>query len=179
MRIYQNGQNRKEKNGHNFKTFDWKKKTRKKTQSEYLQSWEFIIDSEGNYLNISPEVTECLGIQPSEFQDQSIFMYAIDDSSGDKLHTLFTQQNFPIDTDLTLLTKSGEPLLCNLKLTQFNEEYQSLPTYIGIIQTLESRQESNKSYLFQKTKNLIENVDTKTSSIDVDKNEFNKIEKRE
>lgn len=108
-----------------------------KPQSGNLLSWEFIIDSEGNYLNISPEVTDCLGIPSSEFLDQSIFTFSINQSSGEKLFSQFSDQNFPLDQDVMFLSNNGNLLYCNLKLTKFSEEYHSKPTYIGIAQTLE------------------------------------------
>jgi signal transduction histidine kinase len=108
-----------------------------KPQFGNLLSWEFIIDSEGTYLNISPEVTDCLGIPPSEFLDQSIFTFSINQSSGEKLSSQFFEQNFPLDLDVIFLSNNGNLLYCNLKLTKFSEEYQSKPTYIGIVQTLE------------------------------------------
>ena len=114
-----------------------KDKSDNKPQSGNLLSWEFIIDSEGNYLNISPEVTDCLGVPSSEFLDQSIFTFSINQSSGEKLFAQFSEHNFPLDLDVIFLSNNGNLLFCNLKLTIFSEEYHSRPTYIGIVQTLE------------------------------------------
>lgn len=114
-----------------------KEKSDNKPQSGNHLSWEFIIDSEGNYLNISPEVTECLGVPSSEFLDQSIFTFSINQSSGEKLFAQFSKNNFPLDLDVIFLSNNGNLLFCNLKLTIFSEEYHSKPTYIGIVQTLE------------------------------------------
>ncbi|PKO07610.1 MAG: hypothetical protein CVU41_00095 [Chloroflexi bacterium HGW-Chloroflexi-3] len=114
-----------------------KDKSDNNPQSGNLLSWEFIIDSEGNYINISPEVTDCLGVPSSEFLDQSIFTFSINQSSGEKLFTQFSEHNFPLDLDVIFLSNNGNLLFCNLKLTKFSEEYHSKPTYIGIVQTLE------------------------------------------
>lgn len=114
------------------------------SQSENLPSWEFLIDSNGNYLNISPEVTDCLGIPTSDFIDQSIFSFSINQSSGNKLNEYFKEQDFPIDTDVIFISKAGNLLFSNLKLTIFSEQYQSKPTYIGIVQALEDLHDSIK-----------------------------------
>ncbi len=108
-----------------------------KPQSGNLLSWEFIIDLEGIYLNISPEVTDCLGIPTAEFLDQSIFNFSINQSSGENLFSQFSEHNFPLDLDVIFLSNNGNLLFCNLKLTKFSEEFHSKPTYIGIVQTLE------------------------------------------
>jgi len=113
-----------------------KEKSPKPQSGKYI-SWEFIIDSEGKYLNISPEVTECLGYQVADFIDQSIFSFLMMDESSEKLQMLFSNQELPIDIDLFFQSKFGNFIPCNLKLTRFSEEYQSRPTFIGITQTLE------------------------------------------
>ncbi len=102
-----------------------------------LPSWEFIIDSDGNYLNISPEVSDCLGIPGSDFIDQSIFTFSINQDSGNKLNKYFLKKKFPLDVDVIFIANNGNLLFSNLKLTLFSEEYQSKPTYIGIVQALE------------------------------------------
>ena len=102
-------------------------------------SWEFIIDHEGKYLNISPEVKDCLGISQNKFMDKSIFEFSINPSSGSKLKDLFSNQKFPFELDVIFTGLNGDLFFCNLKLTKYTEEYQSHPTYIGIVQTTESQ----------------------------------------
>ncbi len=148
-----------------------KDKSDNKHQSGNLLSWEFIIDSEGNYLNISPEVTNCLGVPSSEFLDQSIFTFYINQSSGNKLLSQFSEQNFPLDLDVIFLSISGNLLYCNLKLTKFSEEYRSKPTYIGIVQTLENLNVSFKSISNDQSPEFTA-VDTQTNALEEEKVEI-------
>lgn len=102
-------------------------------------SWEFILDYQGRYLNISPEVKDCLGISQNNFMDQSIFDFSITPSSGSKLKELFSSQKFPIELDVIFTAVNGDLFFCNLKLTKYTEEYQSHPTFIGLVQTTETQ----------------------------------------
>lgn len=142
-----------------------KEKSDNPLQAEYLPSWEFLIDSQGNYLNISPEVTDCLGIPTSEFIDQSIFTFSINQPSGNKLNEYFLEQNFPIDIDVIFISNNGNLLFSNLKLTLFSEQYQSKPTYIGIVQALEDLNGSIDKDSEKKLKDTIA-VDLHTQAIE-------------
>ncbi len=134
-----------------------------------LPSWEFIIDSDGNYLNISPEVTDCLGIPGSEFIDQSIFTFSINQDSGNKLNKYFLKQNFPLDVDVIFIANNGNLLFSNLKLTLFSEEYQSKPTYIGIVQALEDLDGSiNKISAKQTTEVIAGDINTQAFEEEID-----------
>lgn len=125
--------------------FASKEKSENQSQTGNLPSWEFIIDSNGNYLNISPEVSDCLGIPTSQFIDQSIFSFSINQPSGSKLNKYFLEKKFPIDMDVIFIANNGNLLFSNLKLTGFSEEYHSKPTYIGIVQALEDLHGSIKT----------------------------------
>lgn len=119
------------------KLFSNKNKPDIKPQFGNLPSWEFIVDHVGNYLNISTEVHDCLGIPVSNFLDQSIFSFGINPASGERLYELFSKQTFPIEVEVIFVSIDNDLIFCNLKLTKFSEEYHSNPTYIGIAQILE------------------------------------------
>lgn len=140
-----------------------KGKPNQKTSNKNLISWEFIIDHNGNYLNISPEVTECLGIPSQDFLDQSVFSFSINLSSGEKLQDLFLANSFPIEQDVIFIGKEGDLFFCNLKLTKFSEEYHSKPTYIGFVQTVDSYedQDLNSSPAITKPDDYSEKINEK------------------
>lgn len=156
--------------------FTTKDKSENKTQAGNLLSWEFIIDSEGNYLNISPEVSNCLGVQPNEFLDQSIFTFSINKSSGEKLFAQFSEQNFPLDLDVIFLSSNGNLLYCNLKLTKFSEEFHAKPTYIGIVQTIEDLHGSS-DYNSNDQSSKFNSVEMPTYAIEKEIEEFSEDKK--
>ncbi|MDO9087777.1 MAG: GAF domain-containing protein [Anaerolineaceae bacterium] len=132
------------------KLFSNKNKSPNKPQVGNLPSWEFIVDHAGNYLNISTEVYDCLGIPNSKFIDQSIFSFAINTSSGEKLFELFSKQDFPFEVDVIFVSVDNDLIYCTLKITNFSEEYHSKPTYIGIVQTVESLPKSKVHFSEEK-----------------------------
>jgi|GEM_PF-649420 len=151
------------------KLFSSNNKSINKPQIGNLPSWEFIVDNAGNYLNISAEVYDCLGIPTSNFLDQSIFSFAINPSSGERLFELFTKQDFPLEVNVIFLSIDNDLIFCTLKITNFSEEYHSKPTYIGIVQTIESLPKSKVHFSEKKTleSKVVENiayVDNSTSN---------------
>jgi len=119
------------------KIFSTKLKKDNSFSSDHLLNWEFIIDFEGNYLNISQEVQQCLGIQPDEFNNQSIFTFSINPSSGENLFKKFSNRVFPLDENVIFVSIDNKLVSCNLKLTKFIEEYNHKPTYIGLVQVVD------------------------------------------
>ena len=119
------------------KIFSTKTKKDNSNSSDHLLNWEFIIDFEGNYLNISHEVQQCLGISPDEFNNQSIFTFSISPSSGENLFKKFSNRVFPLDETVIFVSIDNKQVSCNLKLTKFVEEYNQKPTYIGLVQVID------------------------------------------
>ena len=104
---------------------------------ESLPNWEFITDYQGNYLNISHEVIQCLGILPDKFFNQSLFTFSICPSSGENIYKKFSIKEFPLDEEVIFVSLDNKQIICNLKLTSFVEEYDNQPTYIGLVQVIE------------------------------------------
>ena len=118
------------------KIFSIKGKQSDSSKVENLPNWEFIIDAHGNYLNISEEVQSGLGIRPDEFDNQSIFTFSICQSSGEKLYEKFKRKKFPLEEDIDFVSIDNKKVTCNIKLTTFSEEFNSQPTFIGLVQVI-------------------------------------------
>ncbi len=119
------------------KIFSTKSKKDNFYSSDHLLNWEFIIDFEGNYLNVSHEVQQCLGISPDEFNNQSIFTFSVNPFSGENLFKKFSNRVFPLDETIIFDSIDNKQISCNLKLTKFVEEYNQKPTYIGLVQVVD------------------------------------------
>ncbi len=76
-------------------------------EEQVFPSWDFLLDQEGNYIQISPEVTNCLGINHGNFISKSVFSYAITPQSGERLKDLFYRNQFPSDINLYFQTAEG------------------------------------------------------------------------
>jgi signal transduction histidine kinase len=140
------------------KIFSTKSKKDNSISSDPLLNWEFIIDSEGNYLNISHEVQQCLGISSDEFNNQSIFTFSIYPSSGENLFKKFSNRVFPLEENVIFVSIDNKQVFCNLKLTTFIEQYNQKPTYIGLAQVITSDSNSSNSENFSKPVNGIDGI---------------------
>lgn len=116
------------------KIFSTKSKKPDSNSSGSYLNWEFIIDSEGNYLNISQEVEESLGVSPQEFNNQSLFTFSISPTTGENLYKKFINKSFPLEEEVIFKSTNNDLVHCILKLKAFLEEYNQKPTYIGLVQ---------------------------------------------
>ncbi len=116
--------------------FSTKSKENEMISHEHLPTWEFITDCLGNYLYVSHEVNQCLGIQPDKFINQSLFTFSICPSSGEKIYKKFSKYEIPLEDDVIFVSLDNKKISCKLNLTKLLEENNNPPTYFGYIQVI-------------------------------------------
>ncbi|HSM25768.1 MAG TPA: GAF domain-containing sensor histidine kinase [Anaerolineaceae bacterium] len=141
------------------KIFSNKGKDSDSNKIDNLPNWEFILDSFGNYLNISEEVKDYLGIRPEEFDSQSVFTFSICQSSGEKLFKIFQQKKFPLEEEILFVSIDNKQVKCNLKMTAFTEEFNAKPTYFCQAQVVNISSKSDPSKI--ETENKISSLKEK------------------
>jgi K+-sensing histidine kinase KdpD/CheY-like chemotaxis protein len=101
-----------------------------------FSSWSFLVDPDGQYLEVSPEITQCLGIQFGNFAGQSIFSYAISLISGKKLRKEFKLKSFPLEINVYFQSAEGVFIPAHVQLNYSYAVNGYQETYRGFVQVL-------------------------------------------
>jgi signal transduction histidine kinase/DNA-binding response OmpR family regulator len=76
-------------------------------KAESLPSWSWECDTNGIYKVCTPEVKECLGINPESFVGQSIYSFAVAPQYAEVLKSSFNEIQTPTTVDVYLNSAEG------------------------------------------------------------------------
>src|SRR5574341_595871 len=79
------------------------------TSSQTVTGWTWECDTDGLYIDCSPEVEAILGIPPNEFIGQPIIRFRLAPESSTELKSALDNGVFPIEATVNYIAQNGEP----------------------------------------------------------------------
>lgn len=98
---------------------------------DVLPNWTWEWDAQQRYVTCSPEVSACLGFQAHRFVGQSIYGFALVESSADALRALLEENQPTADLDVYFLSSEGSQVPVHLNITRQVNENGELTGWFG------------------------------------------------
>ncbi len=98
---------------------------------DFLPNWTWEWDAQEHYTSCSPQVSDCLGFQAHRFIGQSIYGFALVESSANALRALLQQNQPTAELDVYFLSSEGSQVPVHLNITRQVNENGELTGWFG------------------------------------------------